>query len=329
MAERETDIQRNQNAWRSAERGVLSRPHELVLVPNFLHQRMVKTFDLENAEKPIMVWSTVFDNPRTPNSEFVYAERYPEEIQEEDKANFHRGIVRITEFATNYATREFLRKNATAFADIYGALADQATYGLIFNGTFRRMKAVEITAERNGKNFKEALLTGLFNHDFSPMNELVADTKEHSGWNGINDLAIEIGSKRFKKPDIGRWLDKLEIERTDSQPLANIKNCLVSVLAGGVFRSPGVIEVSAGIVPVAFLETAIIYAAHKELDSPLLAYNLATIMLPLLSITPFAAIHEGIHYYSADREYMGYIPAKLIKKKVTPYLARLEPEEKV
>jgi hypothetical protein len=323
-------IDENKSFWKKAKRGVLSRPHELVIPANFLHNRITKTFDIDaEVKQPIMVWSTVFDHPKTPNSEFVYAERYPEEIAEEDKPDFHRGIVRITEYATNYATREFLRRNATPLADLYGAVADQATYGFLYNGTFRRMKAVELVAEDNGKDYKGALLTGLFQHDFGPINELVADTKEYSGWSDINDLAIEISRDRFKKPDIGKILDKVEIERTDGKKTSIFKNCAVSVLAGGVFRVPGVIEVSAGIIPVAFAETALIYLANQRMDGALLAHNLATITLPLLSVTPFATIHELIHYYSANKEFMGFIPANLINKEVTPHFSRLEPEEKI
>lgn len=321
-------IDQNKGFWTRAKRGVLSRPHELIIPAGFLHERMMKTFDIDSdIKQPKMVWSTVFDKPKTPNSEFVYAERYPDEIAEEDKTDFHRGIVRITEYATNFATREFLRRNATPLADIYGAIADQATYGLLYNGTFRRMKAVELVAQDNRKDYKGAVLKGLFQHDFDPINELIADTQEYSGWANINDLAIDISKSRFKKPDLGQILDKIEIETTDGPKTATLKNCAVSVLAGGVFRVPGVIEISAGIIPVAFAETALIYAANQRIEPALFAQNLATITLPLLSITPFATMHEMIHYYSANKEYMGFIPAKLIHKEVTPHFSRLEPEE--
>lgn len=322
-------IERNKSFWRKAKRNGLSKPHELIILANALHKRMIKTFDIQEVEQPIMVWSTVFDNPKTPNSEYVYAERYPEEIKEEDKEDFHRGMVRITEYATNFATREFLKRNLTPVSDIYGAVADQVTYGLLYNGTYRRMKAVEIEADRNGKDYKGALLKGLFNHDLDPINELISDTKDYSGWNDINDLAIEVSRKRFKKPDLGKILNKLEIERTDNKNVSMIKNCAVSVLAGGVFRVPGVIEVSAGMIPVAFAETAIIYAANQRLTDPLIAQNLAAVTLPILSVTPFATMHELIHYYSATKDHMGFIPAELINKEVTPYFSRLEPEQKI
>lgn len=320
-------IERNKRFWKKASRHGISKPQELKFPADIFHSRIKKTFDIEEVEQPILVWSTVFDNPKTPNSEYVYAERYPESVKEEDKIDFHRGIVRITEYATNFATREFLKRNATPLADIYGRFADLVTYELLYNGTYRRMKAVEIEADRNGKDYKGALLTGLFRHDLDPVNELIEDTKPYSGWNNINDLAIEIGRNRFKKPDFGKFLDKLEIERTDGKTVTTLKNCAISLLAGGVFRTPGVIEVSTGLVPLAFAETAVIYAANQRLGDPAIIQNLATITLPILSITPFATMHEAIHYYSANEKNMGFIPAQLINKEVTPYFSRLEPEQ--
>lgn len=317
MPEREIPknyIEKNKSFWKKANRSMVSKPHELIIPANLLHSKMLKTFDIQGVEQPIMVWSAVFDKPKTPSSEYVYAEKYPDDIKEEDKEDFHRGIVRITEYATNFATREFLKRNFTPVSDIYGAVADQMTYGFLYNGTYRRMKAVEIEADRNGKDYKGALLKGLFNHDLGPINELISDTKDYSGWNNINDLAIEVSKKRFKKPDLGKVLNKLEIEKTDSEKVAILKNCAVSVLAGGVFRVPGVIEVSAGMIPVAFAETAIIYAANQRLGDPIIAQNLATITLPILSITPFVTMHEIIHYYSATEDHMGFIPAQLINK---------------
>lgn len=336
-------VKLNQEHWRNAERGRISRPLEMAHTADFLHRRMVKTFNLEDAHQPILTWSVLFDRPKTPSTMYVYAERVPEEIGQEDAQSYTIGMGRITEYATNYAMREFIRRNMDIpllrdLGSIYGRIADLATYEILLNGTYRRMAQVESLAEQNGKDYTEAITQALFQHNFDPLNELVLDTKEFSGWLDISDVAIEIGGRRFKKPDLGKWLDRLEVEEKDGPIKTGVKNTLLSVVAGGVFRSPGITEISGGITGVIFAETAVVYAANLGRDIinnpellgsviPVMAENLAIASVPLISLTPAVAIHEAIHSYSSNKDYMGLIPAKLISKKTIPYLARLEPEE--
>ena len=325
-------IEQNQEHWRNANRGIFSRPLELPRTGKFLHERIVRTFGLEHIQEPIVTWSAIFDKPKSPSSAYVYAERFPEGVAKEDKHDFSVGIGRITEYATNIATKDFIDRNTdilvvNAAARAYAAFGDLATYGIMLAGTYREMARIEYMAEQNGEDFRQALYRGLFQHDTAPLNELIANTKEFSGCSDINELAIKLGKKRFKRPDIGKWLDKLEVERTDGSVKAGIKNCAVSVLAGGVFRSPGIIEVSGGFLPLFFAETLAIYGLNGRMDIGLLAQNLAVIAATGIIINPFATVHEMIHSYSASEDYMGFIPAELIKKEVTPYFTRLETKE--
>lgn len=322
-------VAKNQEHFRNARRGILSKPIELTQTGRILHERVVRTFGLEDAEKPILTWSVIFDKPKSPSSAYVYAERFPEGVAKEDEHDFSVGIGRITEYATNIATKDFIHKNTdipivNAIAQAYAAFGDLATYGILLGGTYREMTRVQYAAEQNGKDFKQALYQGLFLHDIDPLNELIADTQEFSGCSNVNELAIKLGRTRFKKPDIGKWLNKLEVERTDGSIKAGIKNCAVSVLAGGVFRSPGITEVSGGFLPLFFAETLAIYGLNGRMDIGLLAQNLAIIAGTGIIINPFATIHEFIHSHSASEDYMGFIPATLIGKEVTPYFTRLE-----
>lgn len=321
----------NQEHWRNAKRSNISRPLEMSHTADFLHQRIIDTFNLPSSDKPILTLSIVFDKPETPSSLFAYEERFPEDIQEEERENFSVGVGRITEYATNVATVDFINKNinlplVNLASAAYAKFGDLVTYGMLFGGTYREMSRIKHQAGEMGKDFRGALYEGLFRHNTEPINELIADTEEFSGVSNLNDLAIKLGRKRFRKPDIGKWLGKLEIEKSDSPIKANLKNCAVSVLAGGVFRSPGVTEVSAGIIPIFFLETLAIYAANGQFDALLLAENLAVVTVTGLAINPFASLHEMIHGYSSSQDYMGFIPAKLIEKETTPYFTRLEPK---
>src|SRR3972149_10524513 len=153
-AENESYTQANQEFWRKANRGIFSRPLELPRTASALHERMVKTFNLEEAELPILTWSVLFDRPKTPSSIYIYAERIPEEIGQEDAQNYSTGIVRITEYATNYAMREFIRRNMDLpllrdLGSAYGRLADLVTYEIFLNGTYRRMAQIESLAEQD------------------------------------------------------------------------------------------------------------------------------------------------------------------------------------
>lgn len=327
-------VAKNQEHWRNIKRGKGSRPHELS-IGSLLHSRIVRTFGLEHLEhvkKPILVWSVLFDKPDKPTSQVVHAERFPEDVKEEDKQDFAIGIGRITEWATNEATKDVIMKITnipiiSTVAHAYAAFGDFVTYGIILGGTYREMARIQYVAEQNGKDFKHALYKGLFEHDMTLINELIADTEDFSGCSNINELAIKLGRKRFKKPDIGKLLNRLEVERTDGQIKGGIKNCVVSVIAGGVFRNPGITEVSAGVLPLLFAETIALYVLNSRMDIGLLAQNLAVVVAVGGVIYPFATIHELTHSASASRSNMGFIPATLIKKEVTPYFTRLEKEE--
>ncbi len=149
-------VKANQKHFRNAKRGIVSRPYELPKLRDSLHERITKTFGLEDAQKPVVVWSGLFDNPKTPSSEFVYAERYPEDIKEEDRQNFAAGITRITEYATNFAAGEFLKRNLSLplvkqAAKVYGMFSEALTYGLLYSGTYREMRRVRKSAQKRGE----------------------------------------------------------------------------------------------------------------------------------------------------------------------------------
>lgn len=343
LIESESYTKANQEFWRKAQRGSVSKPLELMRTANALHNRIVETFALGEVEQPILSWSVIFDRPKTPSSMYVYAEKIPEEIEPVDAQAHSVGIVRITEYATNYAMREFIRRNMNIpilrdLGSAYGRIADLVTYEIILNGTYRRMAQIESQAGQNRKDYKEAIFQALFQHNLGPLNELVADTKDFSGWSNISDVAIEIGKKRFKKPDLGKWLDKIEIEEKDGPIKTGVKNAALSVVAGGVFRSPGVTEISGGIIGFVFAETAVVYAASlgKDIVSrpellgliiPVMTKNLAVAIIPAISLAPAIAIHEVIHSYSSNEDFMGLIPVKLIRKETIPYMTRLGAED--
>lgn len=345
MTEKESYIGANQEFWRNAKRGILSRPLELPKVSELLHSRITKTFNLEDAQKPIVTFAMLWDDPKSPSSKFVHAERYPEEITEEDRPAFMSGISKITEYATNLAAREFFRTNTDfpigrTFAELYGMTSDAMTYKILMGATYREMSRIEMIANNNGKDYKGAITQALFQHDFTQINELISDTSEFSGLEDINDLAIQLGKKKFKKiPSLGNSLDS----RKGKDSINWIKNCVVSALAAGLYRNPGVTEISGAsyaLFPgITFLTAAIylelnkvgIFSEYSPEVVPLVAATIAeSVTMPTVVVTgllPFVAVHESIHHYSSDENFMGMIPSRIINKEVTPYKARLEPKD--
>jgi hypothetical protein len=281
-------IVQNQAFWDNARRGIFSRPMEIpALLSTALHNRIVETFELNQAQQPTVVWSVVFDNPKSPSSKYVYERRFPEDVPKKEETNYAVGIDRINEYVTSYATREFIRRNTDApvlraVSKGYRFVSELATYGLLLSGTYRRMIDIEILAKAAGKDFKGALWEGLFNHNFDPINGIIADTTDFTGLSNLNELAIQIGRTRLKRLDIGKLVGKLETNRTDGALTKGAKNACLSIAAGGVFRTPGIIELSG-------------------------------IMITLAPLIPFIGVHESI-------------PANLIHKEVTPHMAKFEGE---
>ena len=337
-------IEANKKFWRESERGGLSKPLELTRTARLLHNRMIKTFNLEDAQEPILTWSVLFDRPKTPSAKYVYQERIPAEVSKEDAPDFFVGIARITEYATNRATKLFIERNMDLpflkeLGGAYARFADLLTYEILLNGTYRRMARVEAMASRNGKDYNAAIEEALFRHDFEPINALVADTREYSGWSNLTDVAVEIGKKKHKKPDLAKWMDKLEIEDDNNRFKRGLKSVFASVGAGGVFRSPGISEVSGGMMGFLMAETGLIYVAnlggyiiqHPESLGTILPFaleNIAAAAFPAIVIAPAIGIHELTHGYSSNENFYGLIPATLVDDERIPYLARLLPGPK-
>ena len=286
-------------------------------------------------KKPTFTFSVVYSKTKKPSSEFGYEQTYPEGIAEGDREDFAFGIERITEYATNFATREFFRRNLDIpgfrkIAEAYGLVEDFLTYRVLLHGTYRDMGEIQKVAKHNGKDFKGAIIDyTLFQQDTESLDRLIKDTKSLECSN-INDLAIRIGNNRLRTPDLTKILRKLELKPTDSEKKANLKNCIMSVLSGGVYRNPGITEVSGGILTFLTLETLVVYLlsmgekllTRENID--LLALNLATASIPVTLTTIFAIVHEAIHHYSSDQRHLGgIIPAEIRAKRQTPGMAEI------
>lgn len=343
-------IKRSKDYWRNAKRGWFSKVMELPRSGPAIHKRIEKALDLPHKDAPITTWSVLLDRQKNPISEFTYEIRYPEEITKaEDRKAWLTGITRLTEYATNYMTMEFLVKDATSppgriLATAYAVFGNLLTYRIMLGGTFARMEMVEEQARANRKDYPKALKSALFEHDFTQINELIADTEEASGLRDINEMAMRIGHERHKTPDLEKWMGKLELNQTDKWLKGKLKNLVTSLAVGGVSRTPGVIELSAGptgllyAIPlsVAVSEIARLVSSDPEITSLLtdpavsikiidaIARTIAASIAPAIALHVFTQSHENIHDISSNEKWAGIIPANVIRKETNPQLAAPE-----
>ena len=301
--------------------------------------------------KPILTASVVFDRPKDgTSSKSVFAEDKPDYIPDEYYQDWSIGMQRITEYGTNKATTHFIQKHmdfpvGRGIARLFTTFSDIASYRILIHGTYARMGKIERLARAHGRNYKEALHVGLFERNLDPINKIIKRTESDTGrWRDIDELALEIGRTRFRTPDLSTIFNKVETVADEKGPKVHAKNFAASCLAGGVYRNPGVTEVSLGGMSLLMAEPIIVNAAyiltHTELIKALtnvntaeqfvsaLGYLIATGIIPYTLVLPYIAIHENLHHYSADRNGLGFINARLIKKETIPGLVNLEPQPK-
>ena len=373
-------IRRNQEHWRRRQlRGPVSRTMELVVVGNFLHKMLMDVYPFTDSEpspgetypsselglpmeqvvegqekikitKPILTWSMLFDRPKSAASEFNYFEREGNHIPKEDRKAWSIGMARITEYATNYFMSEAIKRKMDHpglrnIADAYTVFCEYMTYGILIGGTVGRMKLVEQEAIQNGKDYKGALFQMIFRGNAEALSELVADTKEYSGLSDIDDMAMEIGYRRFKIIDLDKIIGKLEKKQSDGTIKAGVKNGATSLLAGGVYRNPGVTEISGGGIGLLTVEPVLInalyIATHPDIWSyftnvkndvdfihalSLLIVN--AIWAPIL-VYLYAGGHEFLHNHSANKKRLGAIPTELKRFEATPGFVNLFSEKEL
>ena len=312
--------------------------------------------------KPDLYFSTAFDRPKSPSAEFNYFNVKPSHIPEEDQEAWLIGMGRITEYGTNYFMSEAIKKKMDlsklrkiapvlrGIAEVYTTFSDFITYRFVIGGTYIRMGEVEHQAMLNGKNYndseEEKLIVSekaVFEKEYAAINGLISDTKDYSGCSDIDDMAMEIGYNRFKV-DIGKLVNKLEPNQKDGNIKAGFKNGVLSVLAGGVFRIPGLTELSAGGFSLLLSEPIIVNLLALGLRPELIPYftsiNNAVDFIRGLALLiangiwglalayPYLGGHELLHNYSANRRGMGLIPGVIKRFVTTPGFVNLETEPK-
>ncbi len=97
-----------------------------------------------------------------------------------------------------------------------------------------------------------------------------------------------------------------------------------SVIAGGTFATPGIVEVGfGGVAGSAILASTLltIENALTHTDPKTFALEVG-VALPAITALhsaffPYITIHEAVHAYSADRDFIGLMPDELFRPKTS------------
>lgn len=259
-----------------------------------------------NRAPTLLVWSILIDE--TPNNYF-HEQRFPDNLPEEDQIPFAIGSYNLNEWATDFATRVFIRELGSsqlyhATADRYNRTFDFMKKGFSYSPTAHYMKTIENTAQDKGINFTDTLLVALFQHDSDKMDYAI-NKAEVPQCRNLNELAVKLGRMRAdNNATIASFLGGLLTPKDDkSQTTQFHKRFMASSMAGGRVSRPGIAEVVLALPIMA------------GLFAKLLGYStMGNLAIPALFLPIYGSImvHEVIHAYSEDDKYFGLIPCNLI-----------------
>ncbi len=307
-------IRESQAHWRSQPRGRLSRPWEVPGIAKLTDRMIKQTFAgyLDQERPPLRIaWSVLVDQPLT-KPKFVQMPRRVDGVTRENQDNFHTGIIGLNDWMTNYATRAvFSCSDFSGVGSLYGRLNDDLVNRHEYKDTYALMGQIRKDSRVDGLSFRDAILSSLFKHDSAKIDWVVfkANLK---GVKTIEDLAIYLGQASLQDRAQVALLSRLGTQqREDSDQKQLLKRVLFSLSIGGIYSTLGVVEVitasATGLLALSL--PMMMVSSNKSLVLGLSALASGSIF----AMTPFSAIHEAIHEYSASPNYVGLIPTTLEK----------------
>ena len=252
--------------------------------------------------------------------------RYPETVAQEDRFHYAKGMYAVNEWATNYATRYYFTHTSKtpltkSLRQLYTQAADALFGKAPYHQAYKHMAEVSKAAQATKNNFDHATFQALFQHDFTVLNALIANTPILEATN-LDALAVAIG-KQVVKPTkgstpyythliektVGSAVTAVAETPTDSSVKRSFKRTGKSLIQGGQFVMPGVAEVGIAAPIVAPVATILEGAALGEIERGL-AVGGATLGTTA-AIFAFTTIHETVHGYSTSDDHVGLIPEHL------------------
>lgn len=318
-------VTQSQESWRNLKRGIISRPQEIPSLSNVLDRTIKKVFsEYIVATRPptLVAWSVLKDEPLEPMGR-QFKRRRPEEITEPDEDNYYIGIHQLNEWGTDFAVRYWLSHSPKhsvlqKIGEIYVDISINSGHKIAYKQAYELMEQVQTSAKQRGQNFEDAVFKALFQHDFSDINMVVSQEKI-ADCQTINQLALHLGKSLPKNntTQILRSLDTLDTQKKDSELKRLSKRIILSMLIGGGQSQPGIVEIVAA-QPTTTGGIAASFAAPDILTG-----IAAGTLVGAITSTPYGYVllHETVHDYQTDREFIGFIPLTLTsigKRSVNP-----------
>lgn len=312
-------VTENQMLWREATHSSI-RSYEMPRLSYTIEGKMKKVFSdyiAPSYPRLLIAWSFLLDTPSHTLPYYRLIARYPEHIRQEDRQDYAAGMYHLNEWATNYATRHYIETASTnpitqPMRKAYAAYGDTIVGRVNTLYTYRAMREAKRAASASGVNFDHAVFTALFQHDFTALNGLIAATPTLEAANH-DELALVVGHHSAKTFDPTKEIFRhFSPKPTDSTIMKTLKNTADSLLTGGQFAQPGIVEVVVaapiGLSTIGALEGTISGDVKGMATSAAIASSIATVTYP------FVLIHESVHGYSANAEYIGLLPRQIVQE---------------
>lgn len=235
---------------------------------------------------------------------YEHTAAFPDTVAPKNRDAYGIGIRLMNEWATNHATNYYLTHTGSSssryiFKRAYAKFGDSMTYGE-FGETYKTMRQIAETAKKEGVDFDDAVFRGLFNHDFSQINQLIEHTSSVSASN-IDEFATEIGTKTLEsRREAKRYARRYSRRRRLNDPK-------------GAYFAPGItvqelpsyinfIVSLGGTAALAYLylPLGVFVGTYATLTGNVIPYML-----------PYFVTHEFTHAYSASERYVGFIRTDL------------------
>lgn len=307
-------LRQSQQAWRDVSRGNISRPQEIPKIASFLDKSAKQVFGeyLDPGRPlPIVAWSVLRDEPRAKADRPKITCRYPAEIQTWREA-YLVGIRQLNEWGTDFAAQHWLSSASNpilkSIGGIYAKTCIKVGQEIVYPDAYRLMERIRLSSG-DFRDFKTAVFAALFKHDFSSLNEFVAKSKIVEGCNTLDNLALYLGTTTLQKNDVQGLRNISSVFADRLSPSISKGRILFSLLSGGQWSQPGVIEI---IVAQPVSMAAVGSFATAALTNPLFGAKIG-IAGGLLGGIPlcFNLIHETVHDYQTDEKFAGFVPVTI------------------
>lgn len=209
---------------------------------------------------------------------------------------------------------------------LYGRAADAVSGKLEYASVYQSMAEVKKSAQTTGSNFNHAVFQALFQHDFIALNHLIANTPNLDA-TSLDELAVLLGGAEQTSKSVAPRSFTHVIETTTDNVITALsqaptdspikrfgKTAGISLLVGGNFSTPGIVEIGFGGQIGGAAAGSLVAGLEEVITRGDIKQGImigGSIMAATAIALPYLTVHESVHGYSATDNYVGLIPQQL------------------